>query len=292
VPLLRFGGGWLLAVMAVMFLVNIEKLLLVRMVSVQTLAYYSIAFTFANTATFLPQAMTQTLLPAFSRLKSLGQSKSVQDLFRRGMRYSLLIELPGLMVMAVAARPLFRFWAGTEFEINSTLPFYILLVGLFFNILASVPHSAIVAAGRTELLARLYWLQLLIYPPGAALLIYRFGIAGAATAWSVRAIVDAILINIIAYRVAGVRAGFGDQILKVGLPTLLLAAGLAFAILYDNFSGWVLLTTTVSVVGYCWLLWVIGLESDEKAWAKNRSGRLLSLLFRTRRSQASESAVG
>ena len=64
-PLLRFGSGWLLAVMAVILLVNVEKLLLARMASVQTLAYYSIAFMVANTAMFLPQAMTQRCCPRF-----------------------------------------------------------------------------------------------------------------------------------------------------------------------------------------------------------------------------------
>ena len=82
--------------------------------------------------------------------------------------------------MAVIARPLFRIWAGPEFEANSTVPFYILLAGLLFNMIAAIPHSLILSTGRTELLARLYWLQLLIYPLAAAVLIYYAGITGAA----------------------------------------------------------------------------------------------------------------
>jgi O-antigen/teichoic acid export membrane protein len=69
-PLLKFGGAWVVAMIAAMLLVNLEKLFLTKMVSVKALAYYSVAFTFANMATMFSQAMIQSLIPAFSQLQT------------------------------------------------------------------------------------------------------------------------------------------------------------------------------------------------------------------------------
>ena len=268
-PLLRFGRGWLLAVMAVILLVNVEKLLLARMASVQTLAYYSIAFMVANTAMFLPQAMTQALLPAFSRLQSsVDGEAALQTLFRRCIRLNLFIEIPALTLMAVIARPLFRIWAGPEFEANSTVPLYILLAGLLFNMIAAIPHSLILSTGRTELLARLYWLQLLIYPLAAAVLIYYAGITGAAVAWSLRVIIDSFLIHVIARRASTARTEYRRLIVSPGLPALLLIPAIAAAF-YDNYSLWLLMIVPVSVLGYCWAVWSTGLDGNERGWISN-----------------------
>ena len=272
-PLMRFGAGWLFAVMAVMLLVNLEKLLLARMVSVQTLAYYSIAFTFANTALFLPQAITQTLLPAFARLLGTERHDEFQTLFVRTLRVSLLIQLPALTLMAVVARPLFRVWAGGEFEANSTWPFYVLLAGTLFNILASVPHSVILSAGRTELLAKLYWAQLLVYPFVAAALIYNFGIIGAAAAWSLRVAVDSILMNLICRRVAKVRTAVSHAAARLALPTLLLLPAFATAMVFSDHYVWIVAVALISLLSYAILAWRISLDEDERAWLRRKIAR-------------------
>jgi len=266
--------------------VNVEKLLLARMASVQTLAYYSIAFMVANTAMFLPQAMTQALLPAFSRLQSsVDGEAALQTLFRRCIRLNLFIEIPALTLMAVIARPLFRIWAGPEFEANSTVPFYILLAGLLFNMIAAIPHSLILSTGRTELLARLYWLQLLIYPLAAAVLIYYAGITGAAVAWSLRVIIDSFLIHVIARRASTARTEYRRLIVSPGLPALLLIPAIAAAF-YDNYSLWLLMIVPVSVLGYCWAVWSTGLDANEKGWISNVLSRSAEAATDPTRSEA------
>jgi hypothetical protein len=72
-PLLGFGAGLLIAMIASTLLVNLEKILLTSLVSVESLAYYSIAFTFSTMTSLLSFAMIQALLPAFSQL--LGDEK-------------------------------------------------------------------------------------------------------------------------------------------------------------------------------------------------------------------------
>jgi O-antigen/teichoic acid export membrane protein len=131
-PLLKFGGGWLLAVMAAILVANVEKLFLTQMVSVKALAYYSVAFSVAMMATVFSQAMVQSLVPAFSRLDRATSRAELERLLSRSIRINILWLLPTLTVMFVAAKPLFSVWAGEDFGTESVLPFYILLASLFF----------------------------------------------------------------------------------------------------------------------------------------------------------------
>src|SRR5690348_15913957 len=114
-PLLKYGGAMLIGGIAALLLINFEKLALSRLVSVRTLAYYSVAFTFANIATLFSGSMTQSLVPAFSQLTAPEKRDEFNALFSRGLRLNLIVLLPGIMFLFVIARPFFTIWAGPEF---------------------------------------------------------------------------------------------------------------------------------------------------------------------------------
>ena len=154
----KFGGGLVISGIAAVLLLNLEKLVLTRMTSVESLAHYSVAFTFALMATLFSGSMLQSLIPAFSQLLAPEKRLQMESLFLRALRANVIGMLPVLTFLFVIARPLFTVWAGEDFGRESTLPFYILLGGLFFNVLAYVPVSLIMAYGRTDMLAKLYWI--------------------------------------------------------------------------------------------------------------------------------------
>ncbi len=141
---------------AAVLLVNLEKIFLTSLVSVKSLAHYSVAFMFASMAAMFSSSMIQSLVPAFSQLLAPERRSQFDSLFSRGIRINLIWLLPAMMFLFVIARPFFTFWAGEEFGRESTLPFYILLSGLFFNIIVFIPHSSITALGRTDIFAKLY----------------------------------------------------------------------------------------------------------------------------------------
>jgi O-antigen/teichoic acid export membrane protein len=267
-PLLKFGGGWVIGSVAAILLVNFEKLTLSRMVSVRSLAYYSVAFTFAGMATMFSSAMLQSLIPAFSQLLGPERKEEFNGLFTRGMRLNIIWLLPAIMLLFIAAKPFFTIWAGEEFGRESTLPFYILLLGLFFNILAYVPHSTITAKGRTDVFAKLYWLELAVYAVLVIVLIKYFGIAGAAAAWSLRVILDAVAIVWLSRRIAGVSFDFLRHYLALVAAAILLVPAIGFAAFYDNFSPWLILLILISTVCYSAVIWQKFIEPGERRWVK------------------------
>ncbi|HEY6118534.1 MAG TPA: oligosaccharide flippase family protein, partial [Pyrinomonadaceae bacterium] len=100
-PLISFGGGLVLSSLAAMVLINVEKLLLTRLVSVTALAHYAVAFMVAGLLALAPQAMTQSLLPAFSQLQAESGRSSLQLLYRRALAGNLLWIAPAALVLCV-----------------------------------------------------------------------------------------------------------------------------------------------------------------------------------------------
>jgi O-antigen/teichoic acid export membrane protein len=151
-PLLKFGAGILAGSIAAILLMNFEKLALSRMISVTSLAYYSVAYTLANIAMLFSTAMTQSLVPAFSQMLTPDKRPELDSLFGSTIRITIVWLLPMIALLFVLARPFFELWAGEDFGRESTLPFYLLLIGVSFNMLAFIQHSLITAMGRTGLL--------------------------------------------------------------------------------------------------------------------------------------------
>lgn len=273
-PLLKFGGAWFIAMVAAMLLANLEKFVLTSLVSVKALAYYSVAFTLANMATIFAQAMIQALIPAFSQLQDSDTEAELHALFARGVRLNLIWVLPALSAMFIGAETFFRLWVGEEFAHGSTVPFYILLGGLLFNVLAYVPHASVVAAGRTDLFAKLYWFELAFYAIAAWLLISTFGIIGAALAWSLRAILDAFVVIALSKRKAGMTFRFFDHFSAISFGVgVLIIPTLLFAL-----TGAILISGAAFIVAlaiYSAIIWNWFIDADERSWI---TGRLRDLL--------------
>jgi O-antigen/teichoic acid export membrane protein len=274
-PLLKFGSGLLIAMFASILLVNVEKFFLVRYVSVQSLAHYSVAFTFANIATMFSFAMTQSLVPAFSQMLESEKRAEFDALFARSIRLNLIWILPSVMFMFVVAKPFFTVWAGAEFGVASSPPFYVLLFGLVFNLLAYIPYSTIMASGRTDVLAKLYWIELILYILAAAWLVNSYQIIGAAAAWSLRVIIDAFLIIRLAKKIVGVSFKFFKHFLSLAAGVLVLSPPIIFALFYDNFSFWLIPLVFVAVLFYALIIWKTFVDSDEKKWI---TAKIISLL--------------
>jgi O-antigen/teichoic acid export membrane protein len=188
------------------------------------------------------------------------------DLFSRSLKLSIIMLLPTLMVLFVIAKPFFTVWAGPDFGRESSGPFYILLAGLFFNIIAYIPWASIISVGRTDLTAKIHWSEVVPYAAAAVLLINYLGITGAALVWSLRVAVDSLLQLWFARRVAGAPIGLRRTAPAVLLGMVVLAPSPLLAFFYDNYSPWLLLTSSFSIVVYVAVSWRILISPDERLW--------------------------
>jgi O-antigen/teichoic acid export membrane protein len=279
-PMLKFGGALVLASISAVVLVNIEKIILVRTTSVETLAHYSVAYTFASMMTIFTVAMGQSLIPAFTQLATADKQPQLHAIYSRTLKINVFGILPGLLVLAIIAKPFFTFWAGDEFGRESPAPFYVLLTGLFFNLNAYVPWALLLAFGRTDIFAKSYWIQLLPYLALAYLLTHQFGAIGAASAWSLRVVFDAFVTLYFAKRVGRVGTGF----FKIGgviiLGVLILTLPLVFIGFVGNSSIWLIPLLCGCLTAYTALVWAKAVDQDEKKWIIDKAGTLYKRILR------------
>jgi O-antigen/teichoic acid export membrane protein len=264
--LLSFGSPVVVSTLAGMLLVNAEKILLTRYASLTSLAYYSVAFAVAGLLAVVPSALGQSLLPAFSRLQAQSDRAPLQILYSRVLRANLLWIPPVTVILCVGARPFFSFWAGPEYGRESSLPFYILIFGLMFNIMAYIPAHLLISMGRTAQVARFHLAEVLPYILCVGVLTYKFGAVGAAMAWSLRVIIDAMLMFSAARRASGFsfstfqkgRAWYVALILVLLLPvgSLIIRVDITVQIC----------AVFVSVAAYTWVVWTRVLTYDERTW--------------------------
>lgn len=269
-PLLKFGGALVGASIAGLLLANAEKAILPLITSVRELAYYSVAFTIASMLTMFSNSMGRALLPAFSQMINLEDRAPLRILFLRGIRFNLIFLVPAILFLMVVGKPFLTMWAGTEFGEKSIIPFLILLIGLAFNVLTYLPFTVILASGRTDILAKIYWLELLPFLLLAATLIHYLGGVGAAIAWSSRIIIDSGLVFFATRRVSGLWISSNiARVMLVAGTTIIIPFTLSF--LYGSASRVVVLVSSSLLILYALFVWKFVLERDELDWFVSRT---------------------
>ncbi len=273
-PLMKFGSNLVLYSIGLLITNNLEKLLLTRYVSVKSLAYYSIAFTFAGMTTLFSMAMVQTLLPAFSQLLSPDKREQLKSLFTRCVRIGLIGLIPSVMVLLIIAKPFFTIWAGREFGIESVFPFYILLAGVFFSLMVYIPNTILLSSGKSNLFARFYLLEIIPYATLTYFLINWLGIIGAAMAWSIRETVNAFTFISFTKKYTGLTIDFSHHLYGIAAGFLVFLPAALVAFLHDNFSVWVFVLLPVCLAAYFFVTWKKLINPGEREWAQSQFNKI------------------
>ena len=101
--------------------------------------------------------------------------------------------LPVLLLVTYGPT-LIALWLGEHFAQAAGNATRVLALGLFFNTIATVPFNFLAAIGRPDVAARFHVAELFVHLPLAWWLVERYGILGAALAWSLRVTLDAFLL--------------------------------------------------------------------------------------------------
>jgi O-antigen/teichoic acid export membrane protein len=196
--LVAFGGALVISGLANVPLFNASQFFLARLVSVRQVAYYAVAFTVAGLLSVGPFALSAPLLPALTRARH--DRATLERIYGLALRLLALWIPPAAVILFFAARPVLTVWAGPQYGVHSTDPFYVLLVGMILSVLGYPPQSILAAHERTRILARFRVLEILPHLAVTYVLIAAFGLIGAAIAWSLRFTVELIVFSVIAWR--------------------------------------------------------------------------------------------
>jgi O-antigen/teichoic acid export membrane protein len=172
------------------------------------------------------------------------------------------------------AKPFFHVWAGEEYAIRSAPMFDIILIGMGFNIVSYLPYAAIMAAGRTDIFAKLYAAELVPYFLLLTGLTFYYGGIGTAVAWSTRTIVDCFLLLYLAKR-AGKVSTSSVRIISFGTSSTVFIPPIAAFLFFSVDMAIVASLFVIASLTYIVVLWKTVLRREERDWAR---GQLFSFL--------------
>ena len=193
--LIGFGGWMTVTNLVGPAMVYLDRFLIGGLVSMTAVAYYVAPYELVTKLLIYPAAVSSALFPAFAA-GARGTDRGL--LYRRGIKLIFMVLLPATLLIALLARQILDFWLGTAFAAEGERILQLLAAGVFINALAFVPFALIQSAGRPDLTAKLHLLELPFYALAILALVAWAGVVGVALAWTLRVLVDALAMSLLA----------------------------------------------------------------------------------------------
>jgi len=269
-PRLFSYGGWITVSSIVgPILVYLDRFLIASLLSMAAVAYYTAPYEAVTRLWIIPVSLTMSLFPAFSVLGGVGDQQRLGTLFMRSVKYVLLTLGPVVLMVVLFAKEILQIWLGSEFAAQSTLAMQILALGVLVNSLAHTPYALLQGVGRPDLTAKFHLLELPLYIGIAWLLVSRWGIAGAAAAWTLRVALDAVLLFIAAFKICQLspRLLATTNGLTIVSLALFLLGGLSYGLkgLVGTFPMFAQFVLFVALFGlFVWFVWRKVLDDSDR----------------------------
>ena len=143
------------------------------------------------------------LFPTFSSLDGIGDKKKIDGLFAHSVKYIILGFGVLCLFVILFAKNILEVWVGNNFALKSALPMQILVLGVFISSIGRIPSVLLQAVGRPDITAKFHLVELPVFIVTAWLFINRWGISGAASAWTLRVLMDTILLMWASFKIYG-----------------------------------------------------------------------------------------
>ena len=257
--LMRFGGWMTVTNIVSPLLVYVDRIFIGSMISVTAVAFYATPSEVITKLTLLSGALMSVLFPAIASSFGADRQRSAV-LLDNGLKYVFLITIPIILFIVAFAPEGLAIWLDDRFVQHSTGVARILSVGILFTCLGQIPYAFIQGAGRPDLTGKLHLIEL---PPYIVLLVISIkwaGIDGVALIWTLRFMVDTLVMYLTAQRLLGSHRL--DTKVKLVAVAISLAAILILASLYP--LRWRILGFLLAMAVYVWTGLCYLLSGDEK----------------------------
>ena len=194
IRLLRFGGWAAVSAAVGPLMVVADRFAIGAVLGSRAVSYYVIPFQLAERITLPSSALNQALFP---RLSSAGEIEQ-RALSIFGLRGLVLWTALPLGAALLLAGPFISWWISPEFSAHASGPARILILAFWINGFAIVPFTKLLAAGRSDLVAKCHIIELAPYCLVLYFSLNHWGITGAAIAFAIRVAGDFIILSFFA----------------------------------------------------------------------------------------------
>lgn len=218
----RFTAGMGMTALLGTVLMQSDKVLLSKIVTLEELGRYTLAGLAVRSLYLLLTPVFTSVFPRFSALHASGEEAQVEALYRSGTRLLMAAIFPLAAFVAVFSTEIFQLWTGDEALARSVdVTVDLLLLGTALNGAMHFPYALQLAYGRSNLPVIINLMLITVFAPLLVVLALRYGIAGGAAAWAV--------LNFL-YLLVGAWLTHRTMLPGIGLRWIIGDVGLPFAV--------------------------------------------------------------
>jgi O-antigen/teichoic acid export membrane protein len=180
----RFAAGMTGIGVSALLLTQADKLVLSRLVPLDTFGQYILAGTVAAGLTIVITPIFNIVFPHLSMLAGSVTSSALAVHYHRASQAMAVLLTPLALLIVFFADDLLRLWTGNATLAAQVAPMARLLVaGTALNGLMHLPYALQLAHGWTGIGLRINLLLIVMLVPAVAVAALRFGAVGAAATW-------------------------------------------------------------------------------------------------------------
>lgn len=234
----RFAAGMTGLTIVGLILTQTDKVILMRMLNLETFGYYTIAITISSMAiSMVASSITHAVYPQFSRLVSLGDETALRELYHRSCQIMSALLFPIMIILALFSYDILLVYFGKEeIAANTHLLLSLVAIGSGLQSLMWLPHSLQLAYGWTKLSFYLNVVAIIFLIPLMLIGVYKYGAIGGAVSWVILNIFYVLVDVQIMHRriLKGEKLKWYFEDLAVPFFTAMLVAGTGKLLLTSN----------------------------------------------------------
>ena len=192
----RFAGGMMFMAILSSLSSQIDKLVIVKMLSLKQFGYYSLAGVLSQVPVIIISPILLAILPKMVKLSEMKNKEKLKKLFHIYSFILSSVATSGALVIFLFTKDFILIWTH-DVNIANTIEYVtkILLIGGVFLSFQYMPYHLAIANGHTKTSIWFNILSLIIIIPVIFFFVFKFGLIGATFSW--------LISNIIAFLYLG-----------------------------------------------------------------------------------------
>lgn len=171
-----------LSILAVL-IVQLDRLLISNMLTLEELGHYNLAYTAASAITLIVAAVSSAVVPSLAAAYGQGIRDELARRYDRADRLMLGLVSPVAFALMFCGEPILSLWINPATAAHAALPLAWLAAGFWCSASIANVYNVAVAGAAPGHHLRINVISMVPYALGLYLLIDAFGITGAAIAW-------------------------------------------------------------------------------------------------------------
>jgi O-antigen/teichoic acid export membrane protein len=181
----RFASGMMTTAFLVFLLVQLDKILLSRLLSLESFGYYALASTVAMVISLLVSPASQAFYPRFSEIVARGDTAKLVSTYHQGAQLVAVLAAPVAMTLIFFSEQIMFLWSGNGVLTHEVAPLLALLsVGSLLNGLMTMPYMLSLAYGWSGFAVRVNAVAVTVLVPAIVWATHNYGAMGAAWTWA------------------------------------------------------------------------------------------------------------